>query len=75
MNPPPAVAAEFGDRVRAHRTEAGWSQIELAERAGLHFTFVSSLERGQRNPTLTTILHLAAGLEIDAGVLVSGLEL
>lgn len=49
--------------------------MELAERAGLHFTFVSSVERGQRNPTLTTILHLAGGLDVDPSVLVRGLRL
>ena len=35
---------ELGHRVRAIRLEYGWSQMELADRIGLHFTFVSSVE-------------------------------
>ncbi len=56
------------------RTGAGLSQMDLADRSGLHFTFVSSVERGVRNPTLTTILRLARGLDVDPGELVSGLS-
>lgn len=75
VNPPPPVAREFGDRVRVERTKRGWSQITLAENSGLHFTFVSSIERGRRNPTLTTICALAEGLELDPARLVEGLRL
>ena len=73
VNPTPTVVREFGARIRAERTRAGLSQIELGERSGLHFTFVSSIERGQRNPTLTTILHLAAGLDVEPSRLMKGL--
>lgn len=73
-NPPPPVAAELGDRIRAHRERLGLSQIDLAERSHLHFTYVSSIERGRRNPTLTSILRLARGLDIDAGTLIAGLR-
>lgn len=48
--------------------------MELADRAGMHFTFVSSVERGKRNPTLTTILSLAEGLGIEPSELVDGLK-
>lgn len=75
INPPPLVARDFGDRVRAERTKRGWSQITLAENSGLHFTFVSSIERGRRNPTLTTICALAEGLDVDPARLVEGLRL
>lgn len=74
VKPPSPVVAEFGARLRAHRTAAGLSQMELAERAGMHFTFVSSVERGLRNPTLTTILSLAEGLGINPAVLLDGLR-
>jgi transcriptional regulator with XRE-family HTH domain len=67
------AAAEFGRRVRVARAERGLSQMGLAEACGLHFTFVSSVERGQRNLALSNILKLAAGLQVDAGQLVSGL--
>jgi transcriptional regulator with XRE-family HTH domain len=44
----------------------GLSQEQLAERAGLHRTYVSSVERGQRNVGLDNILDLAAALEVPA---------
>lgn len=48
--------------------------MALADRAGLHFTYVSSVERGERNVSLENILRLASALGIDAGELVSGLK-
>ena len=72
--PVPPVAAEFGERVRRRRERHGWSQMDLAERAGMHFSFVSSIERGQRNVTLTSILKIAQGLGVDPAVLIKGLR-
>lgn len=60
--------------MRAHRKELGLSQMSLADRAGLHFTYVSSVERGERNISLENILRLAEALEIDPGDLVEGLR-
>ncbi len=54
----------FGFRVRDLRLQAGLSQEQLAEHAGLHRTYVSSLERGQRNVGLDNILKLAAALDV-----------
>lgn len=69
--PPPVV---FGERVRARRLEIGLSQMELAERAGMHFTYVSSVERGLRNISLVNIVRLAEALGVDAGTLVAGMR-
>ena len=44
-----AAAQQFGARVRQLRRAQGWSQETLAERAGLHWTYVGSVERGERN--------------------------
>lgn len=48
------------------RLKAGMSQRELAERAGVPVTMISSYERDQRQPTLTTLLRLlrAAGFDL-----------
>jgi transcriptional regulator with XRE-family HTH domain len=54
----------FGERVRVLRAAAGLSQEQLAERSGLHRTYVSSLERGQRNVGLENILRLATALGV-----------
>lgn len=68
-----AAAATFGARVRARRHELGLSQEKLADRCGVHWTFLGQVERGQRNISLHNILKLADGLGVDAGELVSGL--
>lgn len=57
--------AVFGARVRELRLTAGLSQMELAEAAGLHPTYVSSVERGRRNISLVNIHMLARGLAVD----------
>jgi transcriptional regulator with XRE-family HTH domain len=67
-------AVEFGSRVRARRLEREWTQERLAEEVGFHFTYVSSLERGERNVSLRNILKLAQALDTDAGELVSGIQ-
>jgi transcriptional regulator with XRE-family HTH domain len=58
--------AEFGSRVRELRQARGISQEQLAELAGLHRTYVSSLERGQRNVSLENIHALARALGVAA---------
>lgn len=65
---------EMGKRARARRAELGLSQMALAERIGLHFTFVSEVERGERNVSLSSLLRLADGLEMNPGDLVDGLH-
>lgn len=66
-----AIASQDPKRIvaanlRRLRVAAGLSQEELAGRAGLHRTYVSSIERAQRNLTLENIFSLAAGLGVDA---------
>lgn len=51
-------------RMRERRLELGISQEELAHRAGLHRTYVSDLERGNRNIAITNLVRLADALEI-----------
>ena len=65
---------EFGARVRGRRKECGLSQEELAYQSGMHRTYVSSVERGERNIALVNIVALAAALGVDAGDLVTGLK-
>lgn len=66
-------ARQLGERVRAHRHALGISQEALADRSGLHWTFVGQVERGQRNLNLHNLLKFAAGLGVDPGELVRGL--
>lgn len=64
----------FGERVRAHRDELGLSQEALADRAGVHWTFLGQVERGRRNLSLHNLLKVAAGLGGDPAELVHGLR-
>ncbi len=59
-----AARTAFGQRVRDLRLARGLSQEKLAELADLHRTYVSSLERGQRNVSLENIHALARGLGV-----------
>lgn len=61
--------AAFGDRVRELRRAAGMSQEGLAEATGLHRTYISSLERGQRNVGLENIHLLATALGVPVAQL------
>ena len=61
-----AVEAEiFGKRLRQLRTEAGWTQEQLAEAAGITTTYTSDLERGTKVPSLTIILRISRALRIS----------
>ena len=62
---------EFGRRVRHLREAAGLSQMRLAELAGLHPTYVSSVERGRRNLSLVNIHMLALALAVEPRELLS----
>lgn len=64
----------FGQRILAARRKQGWSQDQLARQAHLHRTYISSVERGRRNVSLTNILGLASALKVDPGDLIRGLE-
>ena len=55
----------FASRLRQIRQAKGLSQEELADRAGLHRTYVGSVERGERNISIDNIECLAKALEID----------
>ena len=55
----------FASRLRQIRQAKDLSQEELADRAGLHRTYVGSVERGERNISIDNMECLANALEID----------
>lgn len=63
----------FGANVRQARERAGLSQEALGFASGVHRTEVSLIELGRRNPRLTTILRIAAGLGVDVRELFGGI--
>lgn len=55
---------QFAQRVRTLREAQGISQEKLAERAGLHRTYIGMVERLERNPSLVCIHKIANGLGV-----------
>lgn len=60
--PVPPERRAFGLRVRGLRLAAGMTQEDLAERAGLHRTYIVGVETGERNLSLDAMHKLARGL-------------
>jgi len=59
------LKSQLGTAIRAKRNDLGISQEELADRAGLHRTYISDIERGARNLSLESIDKLATALQIS----------
>jgi transcriptional regulator with XRE-family HTH domain len=60
----------IGLKIRERRLELGFSQEELAERCGLHRTYVGSVERGERNITIQSLSSIALALDMPLHILV-----
>jgi transcriptional regulator with XRE-family HTH domain len=58
------IGTRFGQRLREVRRGRKISQERLADLAGLHRTYISSVERGQRNVTIETVKKLAESLGV-----------
>ncbi len=56
---------KFGERVRTIRQKLGFSQEELASRAGVHRTYIGMIERAEKNITLANIEKIAKALGIS----------
>jgi transcriptional regulator with XRE-family HTH domain len=72
---PRAASAAFGNRLRELRAKRELSQDALARATDIHPTMIGRLERGAREPRLSTILRVADGLEVQPGELLNDLDL
>jgi transcriptional regulator with XRE-family HTH domain len=70
----PDVRERFGTAVKFRREGLGLTQEELAERAGIHRTYLSDVERGTRNLSLVNIERLASALSISMSELFTAVE-
>jgi len=66
---PESVKKQFGKRLRELRIEKGWTQEELADKVGMHFTYIGQIERGVRNPSLVNLCKLARTLSVKCDFL------
>lgn len=65
------VRQRLAANLRRLRHERGWSQEDFADRAGIHRTYVSDIERSSRNPTITVVEKLARPFALAAGDLLA----
>ena len=63
------IKKQFGKHLRELRLKHNLTQEELADKAGMHFTYVGQIERGLRNPSLVNLEKLAKALRVKAGEL------
>jgi transcriptional regulator with XRE-family HTH domain len=68
-----AALQTLGRRIRQRREQTGLSQEAMAERCGVHRTYYSAIERGERNVTVLTLLRISRGLGTDIGDLMAGI--
>lgn len=69
--PSPSMRAILAENVRAFRKEHGISQEELADRCELHRTYIGSVEREERNVSLSTLEVLAQALGVSVAELLT----
>ncbi len=60
----PRTRRLFGKRVREFRKTRGYSQEQLADKAGLHRTYIGSIERGEQNISIDNIEKIAKALRV-----------
>ena len=66
--------SKLGKVISGLRQSAGLSQEELAERASIHRTYVSQIERGLKSPTIAILLKLSKALKTTASKILQRLE-
>jgi predicted transcription factor, homolog of eukaryotic MBF1 len=59
------MTKELGKRIRTERIDKKMTQEELAERAGLHPTYIGQVERGEKSLTITSLEKIVEGLGIS----------
>ncbi len=69
-----AATRTFGVLLRRYRTDRELTQEELADRAGLHRTYISQIERGVKSPSLRSLEQITDALEMPLWVLMKRLE-
>lgn len=62
----------LGKAIKAQRLKVGLTQEQLAEKAGMHTTYVSGVERGVFNISVVKLARLAAGLNVKLSELLEG---
>jgi transcriptional regulator with XRE-family HTH domain len=65
---------ELGQAIREARREAGLTQEQLAERADVHWTYLSEIETGRKNPSVAVLRKIAGGLGVKLSEVIARAE-
>lgn len=68
------IFLQLGMRIRYLRKEKKMSQLDLALESGINRNYISDLEKGRRNPTISVLNKLAIALNIDLATLLKGIQ-
>lgn len=69
-----SVPKAFGTTLKRYRKKKGWSQEQLALESGHQRVFISWLETGSKQPTITTVFRLAEALGVEPCDLIRGVQ-
>lgn len=69
-----SIASDVAELLRKERKRRQLSMSAVAEQAGLSQQMVSYVERGLRNPTLDTLLRMAAAMKLDLAELLAAAQ-
>ncbi len=64
----------LGLSIKLERIRRGLSQEELAERAGLHRTYIGMVERAERNISVINLVQIANALSVPVGLLLGEVD-
>jgi len=67
------IQVKLGNKIRSLRSDRGYSQESFADACKLHRTYMGSLERGERNLTLKTLMTVAQALGVTVAELLNGI--
>ncbi len=64
----------IGSKIRKLRENKGWSQEQLAFECKLHRTYIGSVERGERNITILTLIRIAKTLNVSVSEILKDID-
>lgn len=60
------ILVKFGEQIKKLRKEKGLTQEQLADAAQIERSYMGTIERGERNPTLLKVYRIAKALKVDS---------
>jgi transcriptional regulator with XRE-family HTH domain len=67
------IRARLGRRIKALRKNRGWTQVELADLLGIDRSYLSEIENGKKDPSLTILKTFSDGFGLSLSALLRGL--